>query len=78
MANGGKVEKKKIVQFVAIFHLLKHGRPMINFEHMKGLYDFLKIHHMPRKHLTYSTSWGMVVAMHDVILKQIMLFGPTS
>ncbi len=28
---------------------------------------------MPRKHLTYSTSWGMVVAMHDVILKQIML-----
>jgi hypothetical protein len=58
---------------VAIFHLLKHGKPMIDFEHMKGLFDFLKVHHMPRKHSTYSTSWGMVVAMHNVILKQIML-----
>jgi hypothetical protein len=32
---------KQFVHFVAIFHLLKHGRPVIDFEHMKGLLDFL-------------------------------------
>ncbi len=41
VVNVRKVKKeKKFVQFVAIFHLLKHGRPMNNFEHMKGLLDF--------------------------------------
>ncbi len=58
------------VQLVAIFHLLKHGRPMTNFEHMKGLFDFLKVHHTHRKH---SNGRGMVVAMHNVILKHTML-----
>jgi hypothetical protein len=28
--------KKKYVQFVAILHLLKYGRPMIDFEHIRG------------------------------------------
>jgi hypothetical protein len=46
---------------------------MTKFEYMRGLFDFLKIHHMPKKHWTYSTGWGMVVAMHDVILKHITL-----
>jgi hypothetical protein len=35
---------------VAIFHLLKHGRPMTDFEHMRYLFDFLKVNHMPKKH----------------------------
>ncbi len=70
MVNGGKVEKKKkIVQFVPIFHLLKHGKPMTNFEHMGGLFDFLNVHHMPGKHWTNLASWGMAIAMHNVILK---------
>jgi hypothetical protein len=29
--------EKKIVQFVNMFHLLKLGRPLINFESMHGL-----------------------------------------
>jgi len=32
------------------FHLLEHGKPMTNFEHMKGLFDFLKVHHTPKRH----------------------------
>jgi hypothetical protein len=57
VVNGRKVEKRKqIVQFVAIFHLLKYGRPMTDIEHMRGLFDFLKVHHTPRKHWTYSIS----------------------
>jgi len=58
---------------VAIFHLLKHGKPMTNFEHMKGLFNFLKIHHMLRKHWTNSIGWGMATTMDNVILKQTML-----
>jgi hypothetical protein len=66
----GRHKRKKKIQFVAIFHLLKHGGPMTNFEHMKVMFDFFKIHHTPKKQLT---SWGMDVAMHNVILKQLML-----
>jgi len=51
----GKHKFFKNVQFVATFHMLKHGRPMINFEHMKGLFDFLIVHHTPKKHWTYSS-----------------------
>ncbi len=51
VVNGRKAEKKKqIGQFVAIFHLLKHGRPMTDFEHMRYLFNFLKVNHMPKKH----------------------------
>jgi len=46
---------------------------MTNFEHMKGLFNFLKIHHMFRKHWTNSIGWGMATTMDNVILKQTML-----
>jgi hypothetical protein len=33
LVNGGKVEKKKkYIQFVAIWHLLKQSHPMTDFE----------------------------------------------
>jgi hypothetical protein len=50
VVHGRKAKKRqKIVHFVAIFHLLEHGRAMTDFEHMRELFDFLKIHHTPRK-----------------------------
>jgi hypothetical protein len=42
---------------------------MTNFEHMKGLFDYLKVHHTLNKHWTNSTGWGMAIAVHNVILK---------
>ncbi len=42
--------KKKIIQFVAIFWLLKQGCPMTDFEAMKLLFEFLKLKHIPKKH----------------------------
>jgi hypothetical protein len=50
--NGRKIKKKKIV---AIFHLLKHGKPINDFEHIRGLFDLLKGHHTPKKHWTNSS-----------------------
>jgi hypothetical protein len=43
---------------------------MTNFEHVKVLFDFLKVHHISKKH---STRWGMVSTMHTIILKQTIL-----
>jgi hypothetical protein len=34
-------KKHKFIQFVAIFWLLKLGRPLIDFENMKELFDIL-------------------------------------
>jgi hypothetical protein len=49
MLNGGKTKKKKkYIQFVTIFYLLKHGRPVTNFD-MKELFKFLKYIDAPKK-----------------------------
>jgi hypothetical protein len=44
---------------VAIFHLLKNGKPMTDFENLKELLKFLKFDNAPKKHLTDSSEWGM-------------------
>jgi len=36
-------KKPKFVQFVPIFWLLKLGKPLIDFESMKELFDILKV-----------------------------------
>jgi hypothetical protein len=46
---------------------------MIDFEHMKGLFDFLKVNHTPRKYWTNLNGWEMAIALHNVILKQTKL-----
>jgi hypothetical protein len=51
VVNGRKIKKKKTI---TIFHLLKHGKPIRDFEHMRGLFDFLKGHHTPKKYWTNS------------------------
>jgi hypothetical protein len=72
VVNGRKAKKKKkFVQFVAIFPMLKPSRPITNFEHMRS--DFLNIHYTPKKHWTHSSGWDMAITMHNVIVKQIVL-----
>jgi hypothetical protein len=55
------------------FHMLEHGGPMTKFEHMRGLFNSLKIRHTPKKHSKNSSGWEMAIAMHNVILKWIVL-----
>ncbi len=74
MLNGGRVEFfLKYNQFLAIFHLLKNGRPMIDSESLKELFEFLKFVNAPKKHWTDSSEWGMARAMHNVVLKQMKM-----
>jgi DNA polymerase III delta prime subunit len=56
---------------VVIFHLLKNGRPTIDVESLKELFEFLKFANAPKKHWTNSSEWGMARAMHNVVLKQM-------
>jgi hypothetical protein len=42
------LEKK--IQFVENFHLLKNGKPMIDFESLKELFKFWKFFNAPKKH----------------------------
>jgi len=42
--------KKKVIQFTLIFMLFSKGKPMVNYEDFKPLYDFLKLKKNPKKH----------------------------
>jgi len=58
---------------VAIFHLLKNGIPMNNFESLKDLFEFLKFANALKKHWIDSSGWGMAKAMHNMVLKQMKM-----
>jgi hypothetical protein len=53
---------------VPIFHLLKNGRPIIDFESLNELFEFLKFANAPKKHWTDLSGWGMAKAMHNMVL----------
>jgi hypothetical protein len=57
---------------MSILHLL-HGKPMIDFEHMKWLFEFLKFAHVPKKHRTNFSEWD-ITTMHNVVLNQMTFF----
>jgi hypothetical protein len=42
--------KLKNVQFTSIYHLWSHGHPMIDYDHMKGLFQMLKVKFVSKKH----------------------------
>jgi hypothetical protein len=42
-------DKRKLVQFASTCSLLNKGKPMINYEHFKLLFNFLKFHSIPNK-----------------------------
>jgi hypothetical protein len=56
-----------------IFHLLNHGHPKFEFEVLRELYCILKVKNNLKKHWTYGSGWGMVEAMHDIILTSIRI-----
>jgi hypothetical protein len=58
---------------VAISNLLKNGKPMIDFESLKELFEFLKFVNAPQKHWIDSSEWGMARALHSVVLKQMKM-----
>ncbi len=69
--NGGRLENKiKFVQFVSIWHLLKHEKLVINLEQFRNLVDFLQVANTLNKHWTNFSVRGMTRVMYRIILKQ--------
>jgi hypothetical protein len=46
---------------------------MIDFQHVKFLLIFLKVKHYPKKHQCYNVSWGVVEALHSIIMQATKL-----
>jgi hypothetical protein len=56
------------MQFVTLFHPLKLGRPITNFESMHGFLQILKVENTHDKHWMDPNSWGMAECMNNVVL----------
>jgi hypothetical protein len=70
VSNGIVGEKRrKLVQFVTLFHTLKHGKPLLEYEAHENLFDFLNLEENPKMHWTYNSGWAMVQHMHGIILE---------
>jgi hypothetical protein len=51
--------KKKKVQFASLFHILSQGRPLVYYESLERLYEFLDVPNLPRMHWCDSSGWQM-------------------
>jgi hypothetical protein len=56
-------------QFAIIFHILKHGKPMLEYETHMELFDFLNLEEIFKMHWIDSTSWTMAQHMHNMVLE---------
>ncbi len=73
VVNGVVGEKrKKLIQFAILFHLLKHGRPMLEYEAHKELFDFLNLEVNPKMHWIDLVGWAITQHMHNIILEAII------
>ncbi len=67
MINGLVGKKcKKLAQFATLFHTLKHGRPMLEYEVHKDLFDFVNLEENPKMHLDrqLKLGYGSTYAWH--------------
>jgi hypothetical protein len=48
---------RKIAQFATVFHLLRQGRPMLECESHKELFDFLKMPNQSKRHWSDNCGW---------------------
>ncbi len=72
LAHGVVKEKvQKVVQFSTTLHLLQQGCPMVEYESLRLLFDFLVVPKNSKKHQNDSFNWTMAKFMHQVMMKAI-------
>lgn len=60
--------RKKRVQMATMFQILASGRPMVEYEERRELYDFLEVPEMPKVHWTDNSAWCMAEAMFNQVI----------
>ncbi|KAG0573500.1 hypothetical protein KC19_VG183500 [Ceratodon purpureus] len=63
---------KKKVQLATLFHILSHGRPLLEYESMAGLFSYLEIPHFPRKHWSDNSGWTLFEYMFAEVKTEIV------
>jgi hypothetical protein len=63
--------RQKLVQFSTLFHVLKRGRPMVEFEQLRELLQHLQTWHMPHKHWSDVNGWEMAHHLHLQVLRAL-------
>ena len=61
---------RKIAQFATVFHMLQHGRPMLEYESMRELFTFLKMPHMSKKHWGDNSGWLMAEYLYAQVMQK--------
>jgi hypothetical protein len=61
------------MQFVIVYHLLKHGCPIINYESNLGMFDFLRVLNNLQHHWSDKSAWTTVKCMQKVMLMKTWL-----
>ena len=75
LKKGKKFSNKYInnVQFVVIFILLHHGRPVSDMPSMSEVLDLLCVPHYPKEHWSKSIGWGIANCLNEVVLAKTSL-----
>jgi hypothetical protein len=57
-----------MAQFATILHLLQQGCPMLEYEALMFLYDFVVVPKNNKKHWSDNFKWTMVEFMHEEVM----------
>ncbi len=60
---------KNLVHIATLFYTLKHGRPTLEYDIHKDLFDFLNLDENPKMHCINVYGWAMVQHVHVIILE---------
>jgi hypothetical protein len=70
LENGvARENRRKVVQFVTIVHLLQQSHPMQEYEAIKPLYEFLVVPKNSKEHWNDNSGWTMKEAKHWEVMK---------
>ena len=61
---------RKRLQMGTIFHLLEQGRPMLEYEALQPLFEFLEVPKIPKRHWSDNAGWTMAEAMYAQVLNK--------
>jgi hypothetical protein len=66
-----KEKKKKKVQYIVVFSLLREGHPLMDYKSLKHFFAFPNSKTCPRfkKHWFNNLGWAMVRSIYDVVLE---------
>jgi hypothetical protein len=59
--------KGKKVEVAILFHMLSHGRPMVEYESMQLLLEHLGVPKLPKKHWSDNSGWEISEAIHRAV-----------